>query len=62
MEATLVKPPQHSGTKGDIKEFIRKNPNAKPSQAQSAYVLPMVRNREDWDKAEEKAKELLNAR
>lgn len=38
------------------------NPNAKPSQVQSAYVLSMVGNREDWDKVEKQANELLNAR
>ena len=46
-----VKPPQHSGTKEDIKEYIRKNP--KPSQVQSAYFSPWletVRTGTRWKK------------
>ena len=57
-----VKRPAHSGTKEDIKEYLRKNPSAKPSQVQSAYILSMVRNREDWDKVDKQARELLNTK
>lgn len=57
-----VKRPAHSGTKEDIKEYLRKNPSAKPSQVQSAYILSMVRNREDWDKVDKQARDLLNTK
>ena len=57
-----VKRPAHSGSKEDIKEYLRKNPTAKPSQVQSAYILSTVRNREEWDKVDKQARELLNTK
>ena len=57
-----VKSPPQSSVKEDIKEYLRKNPTAKPSHVQSAYILSMVRNREDWKKVDKQATELLNTK
>ena len=52
-----------SETKEDvIKEYLRKNPDAKPTQVQSAYILSMVRNRQEWSKVDKQAKTLLNTK
>ncbi len=59
-----VKPSSdNSGKKEDVvKEYLRKNPDAKPSQVQSAYILSMVRNRQDWSKVDKQATMLLNTK
>ena len=52
-----------SETKEDvIKEYLRKNPDAKPTQVQSAYILSMVRNRQEWSKVDKQAKMLLDTK
>ena len=58
----VVKRASPSGTKEDTKEYLRKNPDTKPSQVQSAYILSMVRNREDWYKVDKQTLQLLNSK
>jgi hypothetical protein len=59
-----VKPSSDKSKKKDdvVKEYIRKNPDAKPSQVQSAYILSMVRNRQEWSKVDKQAEMLLNTK
>lgn len=46
----------------EIKEYLRKNPDAKPSQVQSAYVLSMVKNREDWTKVDKQTESMISTK
>ena len=43
-----------------LKEMIKKHPQLKPSEIQSAFVMSLLRTEEDWEKVEKEATQLLD--
>lgn len=43
-----------------VKEMIKKHPQLKPSEIQSAFVMSSLRTEEDWEKVEKEATQLLD--
>ena len=43
-----------------VKEMIKKHPQLKPSEIQSAFVMSSLRTEEDWEKVEKGATQLLD--
>lgn len=54
-----VRKSRPTAPKEDIRDFIKKKSYIKPTQVQSAYILSMLRNGEDWDKVDKQASRLL---
>lgn len=48
--------------KEKVKEMIKNNPNLKPAEIQSAFVLSSLRCEENWDKVEKEASNILDKR
>lgn len=43
-----------------VEDILRKNPERKPSQVQSAFVLSALRSGEDWNKVVNEASQILD--
>lgn len=43
-----------------VEDILRKNPEMKPSQVQSAFVLSALRSGEDWNKVVNEASQILD--
>ena len=41
-----------------VEDILRKNPEMKPSQVQSAFVLSALRSGEDWNKVVNEASQI----
>ena len=54
----VISPPEKPTER--VREMLQKNPNLKPTQVQSAFVMASLRTGEDWDKVEKEAAQLLD--
>ena len=54
----MISPPEKPTER--VREMLQKNPNLKPTQVQSAFVMASLRTGEGWDKVEKEAAQLLD--
>jgi len=43
-----------------VRDILKKTPELKPSQVQSAFILSALRSEEDWDKVQSEASQILD--
>lgn len=44
----------------NVQEILKKDPSLKPSEVQSAMIVPMLRGKNDWEKIDKQVTQLID--